>query len=179
MPPTPDPARRALLLLTVTALAGRPSAAGASSQGLRPTPNRAAGETPSGQPVPRFVSLRSSRVNGRAGPSTDYPVRWVYRREGLPVRVIAETETWRRIEDPDGAVVWVARHNLSSRRTAITRPVRDPQVALRRGASSDAQVLARLADGVIVDIRSQRSGWVEVRAGDLRGWVMAAELWGA
>lgn len=145
---------------------------------LRPAPNRAAGETPSGQPVPRFVSLRSDRVNGRAGPSTEYPIRWVYRREGLPVKVIAETETWRRIEDPDGAVVWVARQNLSSRRTAIARPVRDPQVAVHADASSDARVLARLADGVIVDVRTQRSAWVEVRAGDHRGWVIATELWG-
>jgi SH3-like domain-containing protein len=123
--------------------------------------------------------LRSNRVNGRAGPSTDYPVRWVYRRRGLPVRVVAETETWRRIEDPDGAVVWVARHNLSPRRTAITRPQRDPQVAVRTGATSDARVVARLADGVIVDILGQRSGWVDVRTGDFRGWVIAAELWGA
>ena len=117
-------------------------------------------------------------VNGRAGPSTAYPIRWVYRREGLPVKVIAETETWRRIEDPDGAVVWVARQNLSSRRTAIARPIRDPQVAMHADASSDARVLARLSDGVIVDVRSQRSAWVEVRAADHRGWVISTELWG-
>ena len=42
----------------------------------------------SGLPVPRFVSLKSDRVNMRKGPGTDYPTAWVYRRAGLPLEVI-------------------------------------------------------------------------------------------
>jgi hypothetical protein len=42
----------------------------------------------SGQTVPRYASLRYDEVNGRAGPSPDYPVRWTYERAGLPVVVI-------------------------------------------------------------------------------------------
>ncbi|OYV32602.1 MAG: hypothetical protein B7Z81_12525, partial [Acidocella sp. 20-61-6] len=33
-------------------------------------------------PVPRFVSLRTGEVNFRAGPGFQYPVTWVYRRDG-------------------------------------------------------------------------------------------------
>ena len=42
----------------------------------------------SGLPLPRFVSLKSDRVNLRKGPSTDYPTQWVYRRAGLPLEII-------------------------------------------------------------------------------------------
>src|SRR5664279_2062446 len=42
----------------------------------------AAGDIPtgsvSGLPVPRFVSLKSDRVNVRSGPNKDQEVRWVY-----------------------------------------------------------------------------------------------------
>jgi SH3-like domain-containing protein len=55
----------------------------ASAQG---TPPPATGG--SGQLLPRFVSLKSDRVNLRQGPGTDYPTAWVFRRAGLPVEVI-------------------------------------------------------------------------------------------
>ena len=50
----------------------------------------------SGLPLPRFVSLKSNRVNVRKGPSTDHAVEWVFSRAGLPVEVIAESDNWRR-----------------------------------------------------------------------------------
>ena len=63
----------------------------------------AAGETPtgsvSGLQVPRFVSLKSDRVNVRSGPNKDQEVRWVYTRAGMPVEITAEFENWRRIRD--------------------------------------------------------------------------------
>ncbi|NJR20392.1 MAG: hypothetical protein HC777_02240, partial [Hyphomonadaceae bacterium] len=84
--------------------------------------NRAAGETPSGQPVPRFVSLKFSKIRGRAGPDLDYPIRWEYKRKGLPVQVIAETDEWRRIQDPNGTISWVHKRMIDGKRTAIVRP---------------------------------------------------------
>ena len=45
----------------------------------------------SGKPVPRFESLRYSKVNGRIGPSGDHQIVWEYERAGLPVLVIKET----------------------------------------------------------------------------------------
>ena len=35
--------------------------------------------------VPYWASLRVDEVNMRVGPSEDFPISWVYRREGLPV----------------------------------------------------------------------------------------------
>ncbi len=36
--------------------------------------------------VPYWATLRSTEVNMRAGPSEAFPIAWVYRRQGLPVR---------------------------------------------------------------------------------------------
>jgi SH3-like domain-containing protein len=141
--------------------------------------NRAAGETPSGQPVPRFVSLKFAKIRGRAGPDFTYPVRWEYTRKGLPVRVIAETEEWRRIQDPEGSIAWVHRRMIDGRRTAIVRPTRDMRVAMRARPDSNARIAAYASDGVIVEITDERQGWREVKAARFKGWVPVGELWGA
>ena len=145
--------------------------------------NREAGETPSKLPVPRFVSLRFNVVNGRSGPNPDYPIRWVYRQKGLPVRVIAETEEWRRIEDPDGTKVWVHKRMIESKRTVITRPLnignQRKVVILYRSPADNSRIMATMNQGVIAEIIAISPGWRRIRAGRYVGWARANELWGA
>ena len=51
----------------------------------------------SGLPVPRFVSLKSDRVNARSGPNKDQDVRWVYTHVGMGTRDSIFFETlWPR-----------------------------------------------------------------------------------
>ena len=76
----------------------------------------------SGLPVPRFVSLKSDRVNVRSGPNKDQDVRWVYTRAGMPVEITAEFENWRRIRDWEGAEGWVYHSLLSGKRSAVVVP---------------------------------------------------------
>ena len=43
------------------------------------------GRRGTGLPVPRYVSLKTDRVNLREGPSKDHRTAWVFQRAGLPV----------------------------------------------------------------------------------------------
>jgi SH3-like domain-containing protein len=90
-----------------------------------------------GLPVPRYVSLKSDRVNLREGPSKEHRTRWVYQRAGLPVEIVAEFETWRRVRDADGSEGWVLHSLLSGRRTALVAPwskAKDETFTLRASA---------------------------------------------
>ena len=79
----------------------------------------------SGLPLPRFVSLRAEEVNMRAGPGVRYPVDWVYKRKNMPVEVIAEFGTWRKVRDIQGTQGWIHQSMLSSNRwVTITGPAR-------------------------------------------------------
>jgi SH3-like domain-containing protein len=162
----------------ISGAAGILLASSALATGFPPF-NRAAGETPSGQPVPRFVSLKFAKIYGRAGPDSTYPIRWVYQRKGLPVRVIAETEEWRRIQDPEGSVSWVHRRLIDGRRTGIVRPARDMRVGMHVKPDSSTRIAAWASDGVIVEITDERPGWREIKSGRFKGWVPAGELWGS
>src|SRR6516225_828217 len=76
----------------------------------------------SGLQIPRYVSLKSDRVNLRQGPGTEYPIAWVFRRAGLPVEVIREFDGWRQVRDSEGTTGWVLASLWSGRRTAVVLP---------------------------------------------------------
>ncbi len=77
---------------------------------------------PSGYPLPRFASLRSEPINVRKGPGIRYEVAWVFVKEGLPVEIIQEFDTWRKIRDLDGQEGWIHQNLLSGRRTGYIAP---------------------------------------------------------
>ena len=93
-------------------------------------------KTPSGEPVPRYVSLRYSEVNARVGPSERYDTRWAYKTRGLPLQVIAETAEWIRVCDPEGQVAWIALRMADSHRRTVMRTLADPLPLRRRPADT-------------------------------------------
>ena len=131
-------------------------------------------DTPSGQPVPRFVSLKFDVANGRSGPSQAHPIAWRYLRSGLPMEVIAETQDWRRVRDPEGEVTWMHRSILSGRRSVVTTE----ETELRARAEDDAPLEAIADAGVVLSLERCRSGWCRVEGQGYRGWVDASHLWG-
>lgn len=69
-----------------------------------------------GLPLPRFAALRADKVFFRRGPGQRYPIEWIYRRRGLPVKIEREFDVWRLIEDSDGVKAWVHQATLFSQR---------------------------------------------------------------
>lgn len=131
-----------------------------------------------GLPLPRFASFRSSEVNLRTGPGVRYPVEWVYRRQDLPVEVIAEFDTWRKIRDWQGGQGWVHQSMLSAKRTVIvTGKVRTLRVKPDAGSGAVAQLEAN----VIAKLTEcpETSHWCRVQVEKFDGWLRRAEFWGA
>ena len=134
----------------------------------------------SGLPVPRFVSLKSERVNVRGGPNKDQDVRWVYTRAGMPVEITAEFENWRRIRDWEGAEGWVYHSLLSGKRSAMVVPKeKDELVPLYDSADGEAAVVAKLQAGVQTTLKSCTGSWCRVSGKNFDGWIRQERLWGA
>jgi SH3-like domain-containing protein len=131
----------------------------------------------SGLPVPRFVSLRTDPINLRSGPGLQYPVEWVYHRRHLPVEVVKEFDTWRRIRDQDGAEGWVHQSMITGHRTAV---VRGSAQALRRNDGDEAGAIATLEAGVVVNVQRCPAGSQSCRVeiNGLQGWLKRDQMWG-
>ena len=147
-----------------------------------------AAETPSGLPLPRFVTTRSTPINVRVGPGTKYDVSWVFKVAGTPVEIIQEFDVWRKIRDVDGAEGWVHQNMLSGNRAGYVLPEGNVhRVALRMASSPEAGVAAWVGPGFPVKIQSCGSGWCSVLAVDhpdgrptatYSGYLPAGDLWG-
>ena len=142
-------------------------------------PGKGAGQgrpTPSGLPVPRYVSLKFDEVNARGGPGDDYHLLWVYRARGLPVQVVAEVDDWRRVCDPSGQLAWVKSTGIDGHRTAV-RLLGTP-LPLLVGPTASAKVEAILAGRALAQVDRSRGGWVRLKAPGGAGWAPASAVWG-
>ncbi|RED46209.1 SH3 domain-containing protein [Aestuariispira insulae] len=126
-------------------------------------------------PVPRMVSLRADEVNVRSGPGVRYPVKWVFQRRDMPVEIIAEYDTWRKIRDWEGAEGWVHRAMVTGRRTII---VLNREVTIRRSSADEAPAVARLGQGMVARAEECGPQWCYLSVRGYEGWVRRQGLWG-
>jgi SH3-like domain-containing protein len=135
--------------------------------------------TASGLPVPRFVSLKTDKVNARIGPAKHYETKWVYQRSGLPVEITAEFENWRRIRDADGTEGWVYHSLLSGRRTGVVMTKgKDELVSLHESRDPESGVVAKLEPGVLGSVNRCVEGWCRFQGRGFQGWIPQVRLWG-
>ena len=127
--------------------------------------------------VPYWATLRAEEVNMRVGPSEAFPIEWVYRRQGLPVKVLRVMQGWRLVEDPDGERGWMISRLLDPDRGAIV--IGDGLAEMRAAPEADARVLWQAEPGVVGELGDCDDAWCELDVHGRKGWVRAARLWGA
>ena len=132
-------------------------------------------KTRSGFAVPRYVSLKVGKANGRVGPSTNHKILWQYRRKGLPLIVVAETDTWRKVRDIKGDESWVHRPALSGIRNVITTE----EATIHKNASVNAETMALTEKDTLLRLEECRKNWCKVSYEKIQGWIQRSEVWGA
>ena len=128
-----------------------------------------------GLPVPRFVTLKSGEVNMRAGPGTEYPVLWQYRKKDLPLRVEAEFGVWRKVVDHEETTGWMHQSVVSLKRHAL---VTTSSARIYASPDNGAALVAVAERNALLELQSCPTQWCKVGAGDLRGWVARTAIWG-
>ncbi|MCE6961401.1 hypothetical protein LAZ40_20440 [Cereibacter sphaeroides] len=141
-----------------------------------PAPERVPGVGPvTNLPLPRYVSLKTSEGNARRGPGLTHRIDWVFTRAGMPLRVTAEYEHWRRVEDFEGAGGWVHYSLLSGVRSAM---VVAEMADLHEDPASGSPVTLHAERGVIVRLLECQTDWCRIAAEGNKGWVIKTALWG-
>lgn len=155
----------ALLLSVAPVMAGEDETGGASGAGFNV----------SSMPVPRFASLAADEVNVRTGPNLRYPIKWILTKEGLPVEIVREFDTWREIRDIEGGTGWVHKSLLSGKRTVV---VQGHMRTIYKKASVDSRPVAKLEPGVVADIDLCEETWCRLKAAGYKGWLRREHVWG-
>ena len=132
-------------------------------------------QAPQDRPVPYWASISAGEAMMRTGPGRQFPGIWLYRRAGLPVKVVQVAPGWRRVQDQDGAVGWMLATLLTDKRTVVmTGTVR----AIHADPDGASPVRWQAEPGVIGRIRSCAAGWCRIVIGNRTGHVRATDVWG-
>lgn len=127
--------------------------------------------------LPYWAALRVSEVNMRVGPSEDYRISWVYRRQGMPLKVLRLKEGWRLVEDAGGTRGWMLAQFLTRQRGAII--VGKEPADMREAADAGSRLRWRFAPGHVGKLGDCSAGWCAFDIGGRTGYVAQDRLWGA
>ena len=131
---------------------------------------------PPSLPLPRFVSLRAKTANLHVGPGKEYPSKWRYVLSGLPMEIVAEFDTWRKVRDPDGVTEgWIHKSLLCNKRTVM---IQKKQCTLYDKPHEKSSVVALINPQVIGRVLECPGEWCRLDVKGYRGWVRREDIWG-
>ncbi|MBY7649111.1 MAG: hypothetical protein C4617_01125 [Candidatus Liberibacter europaeus] len=137
----------------------------------------------SGQPIPRFVTIKFDRTNVRIGPGKNHAISRIYIQKGFPVEITQEYGDWRKIRDFHGNSGWVNKVLLSVKRSAVVSPWERKSKVLKyinlyKNPTTHAIVIAKIEPGALLSIRECSGEWCFIANSDISGWIMQSEIWG-
>lgn len=132
----------------------------------------------SGLPLPRFVSIKASKVNIRVGPTLEHDIAWTFVKAGVPVEVTQEFDIWYRVRDSEGQEGWVQKTMLSGTRTALVAPWEAGAKVPMKDKAAGSVTMAMLEPQALVTVASCDGSWCRVSVDGYRGFVEQSKLWG-
>tara|TARA_B110000090_G_C13224722_1_gene386227 strand:+ start:219 stop:668 length:450 start_codon:yes stop_codon:yes gene_type:complete len=123
----------------------------------------------------KFLSLKKNKVNVRYGPSLDYPIKYIYRKVNLPVKLIDKKDNMRRVIFFDNNSGWIHRSQLKQSNSIIILEQRN----LFKKPSNFSKPIARLEKGRLLVITKCRIEWCDITTDNYSGWVKTKNIWGS
>lgn len=125
--------------------------------------------------LPHWASIDAGEARMRTGPGRQFPASWVYKRAGLPVKVIETYPNWRKVQDPDGTIGWMQANLISDTRTALVIGTIRP---LRAKPEPGAAIVWRAEPGVVGSISQCARGWCLFDVKGRAGYIETSAIWG-
>ena len=121
-----------------------------------------------------FLMLKNKKVNVRYGPSLNYPIKFVYTKNFLPVKVIDIKENFRRIIDHKKNSGWIHVSQLKKSKSLI---VLEDKIVFKKN-SKFSQPIVKLEKGRLVIIKKCSPNWCKIKTENYVGWIKNEKVWG-
>ena len=122
-----------------------------------------------------FLILKNTKVNVRYGPGFDYPIKYVYKRKNLPIKIIDKKENFRRIIDFKKNSGWIHISQLKKGKSFI---LLEDQLLFSKPTIYSKPIL-KIAKGRLLLIKKCKKKWCKVRTEKYIGWIKAINVWGS
>ena len=122
----------------------------------------------------KFLMLKNDKVNVRYGPSFDYPIKYIYKKINLPVKVIDKKENFRRIIDHKQNSGWIHTSQLKKSSSVIL--IKDQFIFTKPSKFSKPLAIAK--KGKLILLKKCRKNWCKIKSKDISGWILFENFWG-
>ena len=121
-----------------------------------------------------FLMLKNDKVNVRYGPSFEYPIKYVYLKKYLPIKVIDKKENFRRIIDHKQNSGWI--HTSQLKRSSSVILIKNEFIFSKPTKFSEPIAIAE--KGKLLLIKKCKNNWCKINNENLSGWIFFDKFWG-
>ena len=121
-----------------------------------------------------YLMLKNSKVNVRMGPGLDYPIKFIYKKKYLPVKVVDKKENFRKVIDHKKNSGWIHISQLKKVNSVIVLSNR----ILFKKPTFNSKPIANLENGRLLILKKCKKNWCEVRSQNYSGWIHMDNVWG-
>jgi SH3-like domain-containing protein len=122
----------------------------------------------------KFLSLKKSKVNVRYGPGFDYPIKYIYKKLNLPVKIIDKKENFRRIVDIKKNNGWIHISQLKKSKSLI---ITKDKILFKK-PSLFSKPLIKIKKGRLLVVKKCKKKWCKIKTDKYSGWVKTNDIWG-
>ena len=118
--------------------------------------------------------LKKDKVYVRYGPSFDYPIKYIYKKKNLPLKVIDKKENFRKIIDHKKNSGWIHISQLRKSKSLITT---SNKILFKR-PTKFSKPIVKLDEGRLLLVKKCEKDWCNVKTGKFSGWIKKNNVWG-
>tara|TARA_B100000700_G_C14836585_1_gene757120 strand:- start:160 stop:606 length:447 start_codon:yes stop_codon:yes gene_type:complete len=122
-----------------------------------------------------FLMLKNKKVNVRYGPDLNSPIKYIYKKKFLPVKVIDKKENFRRIVDIKNNTGWIHRSQLSKGNSFI---LMEDSLLFPKPTKYSKPIL-KISKGRLLVIKKCKDKWCKVKTENYIGWLKTKNVWGS
>ena len=118
--------------------------------------------------------LKNNKVNVRYGPSFEHPIKYIYKKILLPVKIIDKKENFRRIIDHKKNSGWIHISQLRKSKSLITTSNK----ILFKKPTKYSKPLAKIEKGRLLIVKKCLKKWCNIETDKFSGWIDKTNIWG-
>ena len=121
-----------------------------------------------------FLMLKYKEANLRYGPGFDYPIKFIYKKKYLPIKIIDKKDEFRRIIDIKNNSGWIHKTQLKKNKSFI---LLEDQLLFSKPTKYSKPIL-KISKGRLLFAKRCKKKWCEVKTEEYEGWITNDNLWG-
>jgi len=122
-----------------------------------------------------FLMLKNKKVNVRYGPDLNSPIKYIYKKKFLPVKIIDKKENFRRIIDFKNNSGWIHTSQLSKIKSFI---LLEDKILFSKPTKYSKPIL-KISKGRLLLVKKCKAKWCKIKTEKYIGWLQANNVWGS